>query len=180
MRVHPRMEGTVRRGMTLWQGACTAVLGSGSRPLLVPERSAMLPRGSHTLPIAQWPAWRRWWRRIAGHAKLVRHVLTPGLRAPRWSGADPARERLRRGLTRDPGETDADGASWHLNADSAAGDPDGDRPGSLHRDRPGKRRHPDGRGITARDLRSVSEHPDARAPECRNAHRREPDGLTQA
>ena len=59
------------------------------------------------------------------------HPLTHCLHAARRSGAHPARERLRRGITRDPRETDADGASWHLDADSAARGPDGDRPGTF-------------------------------------------------
>src|SRR5688500_8666600 len=106
----------------------------------------------------------------------MRNALTPGRRAPRRSGAHPAGERLRRGLTRNPGKTDEDRTSCHRDAASAPRGPDTDGLGNRRRDGPGARRAADGRGESAHRDRTTTEgaeHPGA--PGCADA---EGDAIT--
>ena len=71
------------------------------------------------------------------------------LRAPCRSGPRSAREWLRWRIARNPRGTDDAGASWHQDANTPGGSPEGGCPGHCHRDRPGERWDPDGRGGSA-------------------------------
>ena len=105
-------------------------------------------------------------------------ALTCRLRAARRSCPHPARQRVRRRLTRGPCATDDDRSATHPNANSAGGGPDGDRPGNVHRDRSGEPRDPDGRGLPT-DPDAPAATPDTRATKCRHPHRRDRDGLRE-